>query len=92
MKHFIVAITISLFILIVFNPLKFKYNYDLMNNYFMKENVSKSFTKEEILYVKENRQNYMIHLSIFNDIQIFLIIILLLSSVKYFIIKEAHYE
>jgi len=87
MKHFIMIISICLFILIAFNPLKFKYDYDLMNNYFMKENANKNFTKKEILYVKENKQYYIIDAMFLQDIEFLLIVLLIISNTHYFIIK-----
>ena len=82
MKHIIILNSLFITSLNIFNPLKYLYDYDLINNYYMGFG---SFTQEQILYVKNNIGSYLFKLDLLNTVELFLSITLLASIVFYFI-------
>ena len=88
MKHIIILNTLFIALLNIFNPLKYQYDYDLINNYYM--NIG-SFTKEQVLYVKDNIGSYLTKLDLLNTVELVLTITLLISIVFYFI-KGVNHE
>lgn len=88
MKHIIILNTLFIALLNIFNPLKYQYDYDLINNYYMRIG---NFTKEQVLYVQNNIGSYLIKLDLLNTVELFLIITLLISIAFYFI-KGVNHE